>query len=116
MAEFAVGVTRETPVPGDFRAVIGDNTVYLPAALVQPLRMQGATTPTSILSYLQSFPSAAANMLGWSVADVQSAVRRLEVQLTGAVPSWALSAASHAEPTYGALNPALLRKSTHGQS
>ncbi len=56
MAEFAVGVTRETPVPGDFRAVIGDNTVYLPAALVQPLRMQGRHN-----AHVQSCPTCKAS-------------------------------------------------------
>jgi hypothetical protein len=95
------------PTPGDFRASVSTNQVGLPAALVAPLRAQGATTLSGVISYLESFPSAVASMLDWSVADVERAHLKLVRELAAsglAVPA----AAAKARPAFGARDPAEL--------
>lgn len=96
--------------PGDFRASVHEaSSLLLPRDVASALASHGVRNAAEFVSYVDSFPSAVAAELNWSVADVLNAVSKLRDQLRGHVDEAILSPPRR-QHGYGALNPSLLKR------
>jgi hypothetical protein len=102
---------------GNLCAKIDDGNLLLPTRIVEVLAALDIRTAADLVSYLQAFPSSIAIQLGWDLADVSRALRRLRAQLKGRVHEDILNPAVRREPPYGALDPSnLVDRKTNGKS
>jgi hypothetical protein len=93
--------------PGDFAGSVQDGLFYLPEPVFRVVSGQGGVrTAADFVSYLHTFPSAVAAQLNWTVADVQSGLKRVSEQLEGLVAKEVLNPPAQPRRVYGALNPA----------
>ena len=97
-------------VPGDFGAIVRDDRLALPVDVARGLAALSIKTAEELLSYLQTFPTAVARQLGWSVDDLDRAVDQLVVALEGHVDVRVLHPEAPVEHGLGALDPASLRR------
>ena len=98
--------------PGDFQASIDEASfvLLLPEDVATPLASHGVRNAAEIVSYVESFPSAIAADLGWTVPDVLQALNRLRDQLRGHVDEAILNSPQRPKHGYGALDPSLLKR------
>lgn len=101
-----IEASQESLAPGDLRARISGNTIYIPGAAVQEFSRHGVRTAADMLSYLESYPSAVGSAFGWSDQDVAAAADRLRTTLRGKVSDSLLSPEKRTTPPLGARNPA----------
>jgi hypothetical protein len=94
------------PVPGNFSVEVYRDQLLVPTALGPVLELLRVRTAESFLSYLRTFPSEVASILGWSVGDVRTATARLTGELKGVLPEKLLDGHAPPKRSYGALNPA----------
>jgi hypothetical protein len=102
----------QVATPGDFAAAIdqANCVLLLPREVAQKFVSHGIRTATDLISYLQTFPSASADDLQWSIADVTRGLERLKEQLRGHVDDAILNPPARADHGYGGRNPADLKR------
>lgn len=88
---------------GDLNARISGGKLELPRELASALAAQSIRTAPELLSYGASFPSAVAQILGWSPEQVAKAFGVLSEQLGTQMPT-----VSPGRFSFGARNPSQL--------
>ena len=101
------------PHPGDFGSRVADSEFYVSADVATALESLGVRNSTELLSYLETFPSAIAAKLGWTVPEVQEAAERLKRDLDGHVEAFLLRPTPRRDTAFGALDPANLKRRSH---
>ena len=98
--------------PGDFGACVdgANSRLLLPQELSDKLAAHGIRTASELISYLQSFPTAAAKDLDWSTEDLSRGADRLKDQLRGYVDDSILHPPPRPKHGYGGLNAADLKR------
>jgi hypothetical protein len=97
---------------GDFGATVADGWLRVPAELATALQQyHNAVTATQFLSVIEAFPTALARELGWDLTSLSNAVDGLRRELDGHVPPELLRPTPRPTPGYGALDPAILKRS-----
>jgi hypothetical protein len=96
--------------PGDFGAAVVGGDLMLPEDIVNVLASHGVRTAAELVSYLQTFPSAVAHELHWTVSDVMKGLTSLGGQLRGYVDDAILNPPQRPKMGYGALDPSTLRR------
>lgn len=108
MRALTLSPTDDTASPGDLRARVVDGRLLVPRQVAAAARDAGVRTAADLLSYMQSFPSAVADQLHWSAADVTAATQRLQNDLRGHVEPEILAPPQRKSPVLGARDPAAL--------
>src|SRR5271166_5033479 len=83
--------------PGNFGATVdaSNSRLLIPDDLATALASHGIRTATDFVSYVQTFPSAVAMELNWSVSDVLRGLENLKNQLRGHVDDAILNPPEH---------------------
>jgi|HubBroStandDraft_6_1064221.scaffolds.fasta_scaffold529700_2 hypothetical protein len=90
---------------GDFGAKVQGDRLLVPRRLGTVLISNHLDTAEDFVSYMQSFPTALAAQLGWTVEDVVRARTRLLEVLRGLLPDEFLDPEPPPPRGYGALRP-----------
>jgi hypothetical protein len=98
----AASESRASSGPGDLNAAVVDGRVTLPRDIFDALARLRVRDAEELLVYAESFPSAVAATLHWSVPEVQSGVTTLRRQLGR--PSSSIDVA-RPRPATGAFDP-----------
>ena len=67
--------------PGDLGAAVLNEDLVLPVALDQFVRTNNLRSAEEFFAFVDTYPSALASSLGWSLPDARKAVVRLSSQL-----------------------------------
>ncbi len=112
MKQLTIAASSSESPPGDFAATIDETNsrLFLPRDFANSLASHGIQTAADMVSYLQSFPTAAAEDLDWSIEDVSRGLDRLKDLLRGHVDDFILHPPEHRTHGYGGLNAANLKR------
>jgi hypothetical protein len=105
MASVVIEGMDERPVPGNLKAHVQDNKLLLPNIVVAALHRDGVRTAEDLMSYILAFPSSVADILHWSLVDVERATTKLRRELKGHVSDAHLHPQWRPNPPLGALDP-----------
>jgi len=97
---------------GDFDGFIDESrhALMLPEKIAGTFKSHGVFTAAKMLSYLESFPSAIAAELDWTVPEVVRGLRTLRTKLKGHVDDALLEPSRPGRFSYGAMNPATYKR------
>jgi hypothetical protein len=112
MKPLTIATGNSLSTPGDFAATVDEagSRLLVPQDLSDKLTAQGIRTASELVSYLLSFPTAAAKDLNWSIEDVSRGLDQLKDQLRGHVDDFILDPPEHPKRGYGGLNAADLKR------
>ena len=109
MSHLRIASNDRRAVPGNFGAVVGGTTLFLPIEVVSALKSHDVMTAEEFVSYVQTFPTAIAQDLSWNISDVQRGLAILTSQLRGLIPDDMLDPKDvRGRRPYGALDPRLI--------
>src|SRR3954452_17094341 len=94
--------------PGNLHAEVRDNTLCIPAELAKEASKLDVRNAVDLIAFMSAFPSTVAEQLHWTVPDVVAATALLRQQLQTQLPEAMKRPQTHAEPSYGAMDPDLL--------
>jgi hypothetical protein len=106
MQDLPIKINNSAPGLEDvhtFNARVYDNALELAADVVAVTQQLNIRSASSLLSYLQVFPEPIANVLGWTLDELDVAYSDLVKVLRGHVSDDILTELSHPRVAFGAV-------------
>lgn len=101
--------SRPAPPPGDFGIEVLGDRAHLPSSVADSLSRLVIRSASELVAMVDSFPSAVAQALDWTVEDVRVARARLAETLQGHLSDRLLFPSPRPRPGMGARDPRSFR-------